>query len=142
LDRGVHLREWHRRFRLRRHRGMEMLPTASDTAVLRMPTNLHHVHTSVPTKSKISKFYDKKYLRSHEFWCTTESVCSTSISHLLLTQAIIANLNMPVQRQQNIIQLQIPINNLILMQILQCQQNLSRIKSKSATFQKDNTEPS
>lgn len=49
---------------------------------------------------------------------------------------------MPVQRQQNIIQLQIPINNLILMQILQRQQNLGRIKSKSATFQKDSTEPS
>src|SRR5271156_6500332 len=96
-----------------------------------MPTSLPLVHIFVPTESRIKPNSRSIYLWSHEFWGTAESVCGTSVSHLLLTQPIISNLDVSVQSQQNIIEFQIPIDNLVFMQIFERQQNLGSIESEN-----------
>ena len=96
-----------------------------------MPTNLPLVHIFAPTESNVSLKSLMEYLRCHKLWCSAEGVCRASESHLFFTQSIIRDLDMPIQREQYVIQLQISIYYLVLMQVLERQQNLSSVESKS-----------
>jgi hypothetical protein len=47
------------------------------------------------------------YLWCHEFWGATERAGSLTMPHLFFAKAIISHFNMPVQRQQDVVQLQV-----------------------------------
>jgi len=130
LDRGVHLRGWRRRFRLRRRLGRGKLLVTFGIATLQKPTNRPLGHIFAPTESNVNRDNLRRYLRCHKLWCSAEGVCSASITHLLFTQPIISNLDMPVQCEQDVVQLQIPIYDLVLMQVLERQQDLRSVESK------------
>jgi hypothetical protein len=68
-------------------------------------------------------------LWSHEFRCATECACRRAVPHLLLAQSIITNLDMTVKGQQNVIQLQVPVDDAVLVEVLKRKTNFGGIES-------------
>ena len=60
------------------------------------------------------------YLGSHEFRCTAESTGRRSIPHLFLAQPVICDLDVTIEGQQNVVELQIPVDDAVLVEVFQC----------------------
>lgn len=67
-------------------------------------------------------------LRGHELWRPAKRARRISIPHLHFTQPIVAYFNMTVQSQEDVIQLEIPVHNSIVVEVLQRQADFCRIE--------------
>jgi hypothetical protein len=70
------------------------------------------------------------YLRSHEFWRTTKSAGCRRVPHVLFAETVVGNLDMPIQCQENIVELQISVNDPVLMEVLQSQAHLCSVEPR------------
>ena len=71
------------------------------------------------------------YLGRHELRRTTKCAGARSVPHVLLAESIIGNLDVAIQRQKNVVEFEIAIDNTVLMKILQSQAHLSGIEPKT-----------
>ena len=71
------------------------------------------------------------HLGCHKLGRTTERTRRTTIPHLFLAQTVIGNLDMTVERQQDIIQFEVSVDDTIFVKILQRQANLGGVESMS-----------
>lgn len=74
------------------------------------------------------------HLWCHKLGCATECAGRRPIPHVLLTETVVCNLDVPVQRQQDIVKLQITIDDPVLVEVLERQTNFGRIESVQSYF--------
>lgn len=103
-----------------------------------MPTSRLRVRTSCPIGSgecKVSNANARPkyatYFWCHELGSTTESASGGAIPHLLLTQTVIGNLDVSVQSKHNVIEFQITVDDAVLVEVLEGEADLGRIKPVS-----------
>ena len=69
------------------------------------------------------------HLWRHKFWGPAEGTSARSIPHLFFAQPIVGNFDVAVERQKNIVQLEISVNDTVLMKVLQSETDFSGIES-------------
>jgi len=101
---------WHRRFRLRLHRGKEIVGAAFGRLARRKPTSRRHGRISYQVESKkiVSvncilcrrrrrRISGAAYFRSHEFGSTAEGAGGRAIPHLFFAKTIIGDFDVAIQ---------------------------------------------
>jgi hypothetical protein len=72
------------------------------------------------------------HLGSHKFRGTTERARRGAVPHILFAETVIGDLDMPIEGQEDVVELEITIDDSVFMEILQCQAHLGGIKSALA----------
>ena len=128
----AHLLKWHRIFHPRHHHGKATVRVTFRMSVRQRPTNQQRAHSVVQEESdhvecqlddRLANF-ECTNLRSHEFWCTAKGACGIAMPHILFAKPIICNLDVTVERQQNVVEFQIPVRVKLGMNTEQCNVNL------------------
>lgn len=68
------------------------------------------------------------HLWRHELRRSTEGTSRLPIPHLLLTQPIVRHFHVSVKREQDVVQLEIPIDDAFGVEILECKQDLAGVE--------------
>ena len=67
-------------------------------------------------------------LGCHELGRAAECASCRPVPHVLLAETIVGNLDVPVQRQQNIVELEITIDDAVFVEVLERQAHLSGVE--------------
>lgn len=75
------------------------------------------------------------YLWSHKLGCAAKGTRRRAVPHLLLAQSVIAYFDVPIESEQDIVQLEIAVDDTILVKVLEGETDLCRVESGTSELQ-------
>ena len=71
---------------------------------------------------------ESKYLGRHELGGSAEGARRGAVPHVFLAETVVGNLDVPVERQEDIVELQITVDDAVLVEVLERQAHLGSIE--------------
>ena len=68
------------------------------------------------------------YLGSHELGGTAEGAGRAAVPHLLLAETVVGNLDVSIERQEDVVELQISVDDPVLVEVLQRQTHFGGVE--------------